>query len=333
MKIMIIGGQTEKDEDLEKIKGVCFEIGKLLRLKKHLLELCSPFEDSADYWVFKGYVTDDSSRVSVNFHYVNVDCVEEKIKELENKNVIINRIPTFVREIQDDKEMKYAWLLCQLEALECSDCIMAIGGKNTGSANMLLRFAEGKRKTVIPFVFTGGAAQLSYERRQYQLTDTFGKDVYCLNDKTCYEKIIEQIDVNKVEINKSFEEKEIFISYARKRPFEADYIETLLRRRGISVFRDESEFGAGKEIPTQIEENIHKANTFIAVYCAEYACSPWCYDELELALDLKDKEQMDIWILCVDDTRIISKRARNLVYYQVPNREDIEGKLLELLLK
>lgn len=88
-------------------------------------------------------------------------------------------------------------------------------------------------------------------------------------------------------ILRPIEEREVFISYARKRPHEADYIETLLRRRNISVFRDESEFGAGEDIPIQIEEHIHRANTFIAVYCTEYACSPWCYDELELALDLE----------------------------------------------
>lgn len=120
---------------------------------------------------------------------------------------------------------------------------------------------------------------------------------------------------------------------ARKRPHEADYIETLLRRRNISVFRDESEFGAGEDIPIQIEEHIHRANTFIAVYCTEYACSPWCYDELELALDLREKNQIDIWLICVDDTRIVSKRARNLMFYKTHSREDIEGKILKLIMQ
>lgn len=333
MKIMIIGGKTEKNEHWEEIKEACFEIGKTLRLKKHLLELCSPFEDSADYWVLKGYVSDANSAVSVNFHYVKLDNVEEQIQKLESEHVKINKIPNIVREVQDNKAMKYAWLLCQLEALESCHCIIAIGGKNSGSANMLLCFAEGKRKLVIPLIFGGGAAQLSYERRLYQLRDMFGDDVRLLNDKTDYRKIIEQMDISRAGNSKTFEERKIFISYARNRPSEADYIETLLRRRGISVFRDESEFGAGKEIPIQIEENIHKANTFIAVYCAEYACSPWCYDELELALDLAEKQQMDIWIIDVDDTRIISKRARDLLYYQVSTREEIEGIMLKLLSK
>lgn len=333
MKIMIIGGKTEKKEDWEDIRQVCFEIGKTLCTKNHSLELCSPFEDSADYWVFKGYSSDENSTASVNFHYVKLKHVEEKLQELENQNIRINKIPTIVNEIQDDKGMQYAWLLCQLEALDSCHCIIAIGGKNNGSANMLLRFAEGKRKMIVPLVWVGGAAQSSYERRIYQLTDIFGDDLYLLNSRTHYNKIIEKIGIEKQGIPKSIKERKVFISYARKRPYEADYIETLLRRRGISVFRDESEFGAGKEIPIQIEENIHKANTFIAVYCAEYACSPWCYDELELALDLGEKKQLDIWLICVDDTRIVSKRARNLVFYQVHNREDIEGRILELIMK
>ena len=68
MKIMIIGGKTEKKEDWEDIRQVCFEIGKTLCTKNHSLELCSPFEDSADYWVFKGYSSDEISKASVNFH-------------------------------------------------------------------------------------------------------------------------------------------------------------------------------------------------------------------------------------------------------------------------
>ena len=132
MKIMIIGGKTEKKEDWEDIRQVCFEIGKTLCTKNHSLELCSPFEDSADYWVFKGYSSDENSTASVNFHYVKLKHVEEKLQELENQNIRINKIPTIVNEIQDDKGMQYAWLLCQLEALDSCHCIIAIGGKNNG---------------------------------------------------------------------------------------------------------------------------------------------------------------------------------------------------------
>ena len=108
-------------------------------------------------------------------------------------------------------------------------------------------------------------------------------------------------------------------------------METILRRRNIPVYRDESDFGAGKNIPIQIEENLYRSNIFIAVYCAEYACSPWCFDELELALELKEKGKIQIWILCVDDTRVVSKKAREIINYRVNSREEIEGKILDLI--
>lgn len=40
---------------------------------------------------------------------------------------------------------------------------------------------------------------------------------------------------------------------------------------------------------------------------------------------------MKLWILRVDDTRIIPKRARNLTHYPVKTREEIEGCILNLL--
>jgi len=40
-----------------------------------------------------------------------------------------------------------------------------------------------------------------------------------------------------------------FISYPRTRPAEADYVETVLRRQNMLVFRDETDFSARHEIP------------------------------------------------------------------------------------
>jgi hypothetical protein len=102
-----------------------------------------------------------------------------------------------------------------------------------------------------------------------------------------------------------------------------------LRRRKIELFRDESEFKAGSDIPKTIENEIYKADTFIAVWCREYACSPWCNDELELALERGN--EINMWIICVDDTRMVPKKARNLLNYPVHNKEDLERVLLNLL--
>ncbi|RBN36039.1 hypothetical protein DMN50_37535, partial [Priestia megaterium] len=68
----------------------------------------------------------------------------------------------------------YAWLLCQLQALESCQTIIAIGGKLDGSANMLLLLAESKRKKILPLSFLGGAAEQSFYRKRYELQDIFG---------------------------------------------------------------------------------------------------------------------------------------------------------------
>ena len=96
MKIMIIGGKTEREEDWEDIRNACFEIGKILCAKDYSLELCSPFEDSADYWVFKGYSSAEKREAFVNFHYVKLKQVEERLQKLENQSIRINKIPTIV---------------------------------------------------------------------------------------------------------------------------------------------------------------------------------------------------------------------------------------------
>ena len=40
---------------------------------------------------------------------------------------------------------------------------------------------------------------------------------------------------------------------------------------------------------------------------------------------------MELWILCLDDTRIVPKRARNLISYPIKNREQIESTIIKLL--
>ena len=108
-------------------------------------------------------------------------------------------------------------------------------------------------------------------------------------------------------------------------------METLLRRRNLPVFRDESDFGAGHSVPSEIREAIHRSDVFVTVWSKEYACSPWCFDEFELALDRHAPGALKLWILCVDDTRIIPKRARDLIYFTVKSRQELEGRVVELL--
>lgn len=342
MRYFILGGITDGDSTFDnvnnmRLKNACRNIGRALNNYGHSLIICSPFKDSADYWTLNGFIQNNQNQhMPIEIHYVDMESVraEVAILELNNKEYKFNKVPHSAPININKESISYAWLLCQLNALESCRAVIAIGGKVDGVANMLLLLAEAKRKPVLPLSFLGGAAGLAFQRRRYELEDRLGDKYLLLQDEKCINELIEGGEMI-CALQKGNKAKgsnpKFFISYPRTRPAEADYIETLLRRRNMEVYRDESDFGAGSEIPTKITEAIYAADIFIAVWCAEYACSPWCFDEFELALDRHESCETKLWIFCVDNTRIIPKRARNLNWFNVRSREEIEGRVLNLL--
>jgi len=334
MKIFIIGGLTEEIQDY-KFKNACEEIGEKISKLGYSLVICSPYEDSADFWVLNGFIkATPSESQSIDIIHVDSNEINSKITDIKNRiaHKNINIQPIITSSLKEDSS--YLWLLCQLQALETCQAVVSIGGKNNGAANMLLILAESKRKKILPFPFFGGAASLSYERIRYQLEDKMGAHHLKLLDENKVSESLELLNLHTSQSSISelkIEKNTFFISYPKARPQEADKIENILRRRNLKVYRDESEFGAGKNILLEIEKNIRAANVFIATWCKEYACSPWCFDELELALDLSESQEMKVWIFNVDGTRLVPKRARNLLTYPIRTREELEGTLLQLL--
>jgi hypothetical protein len=345
MKCFVIGGLTDEQEELNmnnkrRFEKACITIGQAIATSGHSLSICSPFKDSADYWVLKGFSNCNTEQSQViEFHFVDSVQVRIKIESLQagltHQNFI--KIP-YPAPLNDNLEsIRYAWLLCQLQALETCHVVIAIGGKIEGSSNMLLLLAESKNKPILPLSFLGGASGQVFHRKRYELQDKLGTDYLILDDesnitKSMYllTKLSSQALKDKGEM-KEYNLTSFFISYPRANPGDADFIETLLRRRNYKVYRDDSDFGAGHSIQTLINETIYSADVFIATWCKEYACSPWCFDELELALDRYQKGNMKIWIFCTDDTRIIPKRGRDLSTYSVKSRDEILGVLLNLL--
>lgn len=141
-------------------------------------------------------------------------------------------------------------------------------------------------------------------------------------------------------INNVFENKKgkknssdgkVFISYSKSKPEYADYIELLLVQRNITVIRDQTFIELGGDVQRSIIDAVNDCTIFIVTWCAEYACSPWCYDEIHQALERHRNGEIDIWIFNIDGTRISPKGARDLLYYDVKSREDLGNKLLALL--
>lgn len=343
MKFFVVGGLVSRagegvSAEADLLRRACYRLGQSLAASRCEVLVCSPFEDAADMQVLKGVAASDEGRdTRVEFHFPDAPLVRElldrSVADLRLTNV--SKVPHPPNQVDEDSARRYAWLLCQLSALESSHATIGIGGDPNGASNMLFQLADGKRKPLLPLPIIGGAAQLAFDRRRYELRDRLGVDLTSLSDDELINQAVgyavklaeEGIASGKSRLGAP----SFFISYARARQAEADFVETFLRRRNLRVFRDESEFGAGHAIPTAIREAIFGATVFIALWSAEYACSPWCFDELELALDRHAKGSLELWLLRVDSTRVVPTRARELVHYETPNRETLEGRILSLL--
>lgn len=339
MKVFIIGGPTDRgtDSSEQARRKLCRSIGRSLANAGHALVLCSPFPNAADIEVLHGAASTIRGRsMEIEFHFPDDDEVRVNVEDVVDRLKLrrVHRIPHAPWQNDTEDARRYAWLLCQLRALDSSNVTIAVGGHVDGSADMLLQVADGKRKPVLPLPLLGGAAKLSYERRRYELEDKLGRDFIKLQNKDVEDSLESMIEAVTVGVDSALDKpsnEKVFISYPRARQAEADHVETLLRRRNISVFRDENDFGAGHSVVERIREALFESSVFVALWSAEYACSPWCFDEFELALDRNSKKKMDLWIIRTDETRIVPTRARSLIYHTALTRLDLENRIIALI--
>lgn len=343
MRIFVIGGTTLDSADSKYqeqkvlLNSVCRQLGRSIAKAGHSVIVCSPFENSADLEVMRGFAETPQPRPAIEIHYPDSDGVRFRLNEViqELELTTVSRYAYSPPQLENKESWRYAWLLCQLNAIDRSQVIIAIGGQPDGSANMLLLLAAGKQKPLLPIPFLGGAANQAFYEHRYELADRLGQAIDILQEPDRVSEFIHLsenlVDTGSVTPKVQGHRPRFFISYPRARPADADYVETILRRRNMPVFRDETDFGAGHEIPSKIREAIYSADVFVAIWCREYACSPWCFDELELALERHTQKLIELWILCVDETRIVPRRARDLVYYQIKSRDELEGRVVLLL--
>ncbi len=338
MKIFIIGGTTvdreydEYHDEIEVLHATMPSLGQKLLNRGHEILICSPFQGSADFEIVSGTCQSNSIKThSIEFHYPEIEDVKEEIKKLCTK---LSLTPSLF-PYSAPEPFTYSWLLAQLRALDRSHAVIAVGGKPDKSANLLLLLAEGRRNAVLPLTFLGGAAALSFQRRRYELGDRLGEEyIHLLGEQNSIHEIVPLIERLVSELSTPSGKKKpnnFFISYARNRPAEADFVEMTLRRRNYSVIRDERDFSAGHSITREISENIYRTDVFVTLWSQEYACSPWCFDELDLALKLNQEGRLQLWLLCLDETRMVPPMARKLVNYPARTREELEDRILTLL--
>lgn len=341
MKVFVLGGlQDSRHEGAEAdlLWRSCRAAGEAIVGAGHELLACSPFPDSADWAVMAGAENAPGAKITVHFpdHQEVRDALASTVTSLSR--VRVTQIPHAPPERESREGWRNAWLLAQLFALEECDAVVVMGGRVDGAATLLLQVAEGKQIPVLPFAFLGGAGQQYYDRHQYTLADAMGAEyLTMLSDATQVSRIPAMLNSLLLGAGKrnapsaKQSQDRFFISYPRARPSEADFVEMELRRRGCTVLRDEHDFGAGHEVVREIRQSIIRSTVFVALWSAEYACSPHCFDEMELAFDRHDDGLIDIWILLTDETRLVPPRARSMLAFPAKSREALHGSLMTLL--
>jgi hypothetical protein len=213
--------------------------------------------------------------------------------------------------------------------MEQADVVVTLGGRSAGSMSFLLPLAEMRNKPILPFAFLGGLSEQMLDKKLPFYRDRLGTQLDLLFIEEGAEHTGDLCAAVTTRV-RAVSNPQFFLSYAKARPAEADFLETVLRRRHFSVFRDDGEFAAGIPVQSQIVDFIDKSDVFIAVWCQDYACSPWCFDELDYALARERRGQLTIWIVPVDSTRIVPPGARDKLRFDLySSREQLEGRLLK----
>jgi hypothetical protein len=348
MKIFVIGGvtqstgrdpQAENPGEQQILQTSMRAVGRSLARAGHDILVCSPFDGSSDVNVVLGAaeVASQGTRTRIEYYYPNSKGVVANLDRLEKslKNLTFVRFPQQPPADENSPEAwQHAWLLSQLSAMEPSNLVIAVGGKLTGPMSLLLPLAESRRKDILPLRFLGGAAEKCFERKQYELHDRLGDRISLISVPGGVEEVAQLVETfgrrqsRKLDVGKT---PTIFLSYAKARPEMADFVEMVLRRRNLPVLRDDKDFAPGSPLPSEIRDYIHKAEVFIAIWCNEYACSPWCFDELDLALDRSRAGAQTTLLLNIDGTRIVPPKARGIVTYPASTRQEIEGQVIKFL--
>jgi|GEM_PF-2960462 len=342
MRLFIIGSVNAHNNGVPDFEAFCNLLGQNLAKTPSTLILCSPYPDSCDSSVVNGIKqsTTVHGNLQLELHYPGtVENEDEWGKVLAGLDIGIKVMRFRHESIAENEQgaMTYAWLFSQLQAIANANFVLVIGGKLSGTANLLIQLAEAQQKQIVPLPNFGGIGEVFFNRIRYKLIDFWGSEnLSIIQNSHDVELLVAMLNNHQpyavaAQGGQSQAPHSFFISYAKARPAEADFVEMILRRRNLDVLRDDNDFGPGENIPRAINEMIHKSTIFIALWCSEYACSPWCFDELNLALSTHTQAGHALWIFQLDKTRIIHPKARNLLFYPIISREELEGKLLSLI--
>jgi len=333
-----IAGETkDSDAELPRLHNASLKLGRTLANAGAQLVICSPFPDSADYYTAMGYGEGKGSRV-IHLHSPRHAKVMEKRQllgeTLGREGLVIKDWSYPGPESDDPESWSQAWLLAQLQALEKADVVVALGGKVSKTANTLLHLAEARSLPIVPFAFLGGAARRAFTRRDWKRLNP-GLDASILEGDQGVERTVEianrLITDRMARTSEYTHPKTVFLSFARKDSMVANALISFLKDRGLEVLTGDNEFRTDQLVGASIEQAILKSNICVILWSQNYALSPWCYDELALAIDRHSLGQMEIWFFNLDDSMVVPTQARKLTMISVRNPIAIVRAAQELL--
>ncbi|MES5821139.1 TIR domain-containing protein [Streptomyces sp. RG80] len=320
--VYVIGGVTGEttypDYEKSQLAHVCEQLGQAVAKAGAELVVCSPFPDSADLHTVIGYVQSGVGRI-VHLHSPRHPEVAEKQREM--LEMLGTGHDTEIRNWyypgpEDDEAREQAWLLCQIQALEEADVVIAIGGRVSKTASTVLHLAEARRKPIVPFAFLGGASRRAYQRRDWARVYP-SLDHRRLMERDAVAdamKIADQMVAARLRTphNYRWPPRRVFISRARPDAHFAQALETYLSGAGISALIGEKELRPDRMVNPTIEDAVLSADLFIVLWSRSYALSRFCYDEIELALRRHEVGELQLWIINLDGSDIVPTEARAL---------------------
>jgi len=332
----VIGGITEesldRDAEAPRLNIACYKLGQAIAKAHAQLIICSPFPNSADYYTAMGFSEVEEDRV-IHFHSPNHPDVAEKRKLLSKTlgKPGLKVVDWLYPGPENKESWPQAWLLAQLQALERADVVIAIGGKVSNTANTLLHLAEGRNIPIVAYSFLGGAAQRCFQRRDWErLHPGFDKGI--LERDNGVESVIEianRLATDLLSYRHSPNKHQTFFVSRATHDFEiADVLANWLRAHGYSVLLGDEEIRENQMATASIYQALLKSDTCIVLWSKQYALSPWCYDELMLAIN----RQMNIWLFNLDNSMIVPQNARKFKSMSVRNASEIVKIASDLLI-
>jgi len=334
-KVFIIGGETgsggPNDDSAEEMRSICKMVGKELSSANLELVVCSPFSDSADYYAVLGYASGKNNG-RIYFHLPNNIEVLERRKKLDEYLERYNsQLPEIINyryaSYYDEYSKDQAWNLCQIQALQDADAVVAIGGREDSSASLLLHLAELWTKPILPFTIIGGAAKTAADRIAWnKLYPNISKK--SITGKTSPKNIVNllhRMSLQNIakEVEKLGKISNVFISRASGDKHYTENVKNFLQSKNVNVLFGDDAIVSDKEVIPSINEFMAQSQLFIAIWSRNYALSTWCNDELMYAISREKVGLVKIILILIDETPVIPIDARKLI--QIKGNGDLSA--------